>query len=103
MKIAVLIPAYRPDPQLLALLRTLAEGEFSDIVLVNDGSGPEYAEIFSAASTIPKVHLLTHPENRGKRDALKTGLKFALGALPNCDGVVTANADGQHHPSDIAR
>ncbi len=100
MNIAVLIPAYRPEPHLVELLRALA-ANFPDIILVDDGSGAEYSRIFEAASAIPNVHLLAHTENRGKGDALKTGLKFILDTLPSCTGVVTADADGQHHPADI--
>jgi len=102
MNIAVLIPAYRPEPQLVELLRALAAG-FPDIILVDDGSGAEYSAIFEAASAIPNVRLLAHTENRGKGDALKTGLKFILDTLPNCIGVVTADADGQHHPDDVLK
>ena len=64
MKIVVLIPAYRPNTHLLELLRVLAAGNFSGIVLVDDGSGADYSSIFAAASEIPQVHLLTHAERR---------------------------------------
>jgi uncharacterized membrane protein/putative flippase GtrA len=102
MNIAVLIPAYRPEPQLLDLLRALA-ANFPNIILVDDGSGAEYSPIFEAASAISNVHLLSHTENRGKGDALKTGLKFIHDTLPRCIGVVTADADGQHHPADVLK
>jgi putative flippase GtrA len=41
--------------------------------------------------------------NLGKGAALKTGMNFALVKFPDCPGVVTADADGQHHPEDIVK
>lgn len=70
---------------------------------MDDGSGPEYGGIFSQASSLPNVHLLRHAVNLGKGAALKTGINFALVAFPSLTGVVTADADGQHHPDDIER
>jgi putative flippase GtrA len=45
---------------------------------------------------------LRHAENYGKGAALKTGIAHVLNQFPQCAGVVTADADGQHHPEDIA-
>jgi putative flippase GtrA len=39
----------------------------------------------------------------GKGAALKTGINRALCAFPDCAGVVTADADGQHAAADIVR
>jgi putative flippase GtrA len=49
------------------------------------------------------VRLLRHAVNLGKGAALKTGFNFALCEFPDCAGVVTADADGQHDPDDVAR
>ncbi|MBR2983175.1 MAG: bifunctional glycosyltransferase family 2/GtrA family protein [Kiritimatiellae bacterium] len=91
----VLIPAYNPDEKLLALLAELKE-RFFRVVLVDDGS-TDGREIFDRASGMVEK-LLTHPVNRGKGAALKTGL--------SCIGerdVVTADADGQHTVDDILK
>lgn len=72
--------------------------DFHDIVVVDDGSGPEYAEVFAACTAT----VLRHPKNLGKGAALRTGMGHILAAYPDC-GVVTADADGQHHPEDIRR
>jgi glycosyltransferase involved in cell wall biosynthesis len=72
-------------------------------VIVDDGSGPEYQDVFSRAAAFPNVHLLRHATNLGKGAALKTGINYALCAFPELVGIVTADADGQHHPDDIIR
>ena len=41
--------------------------------------------------------------NLGKGAALKTAFNHVLCTMPDLAGVVTADADGQHHPDDIER
>src|SRR5206468_2047006 len=65
--------------------------------------GAEFAGIFEQAARLPKVRLVSHAVNLGKGAALKTGIQHALSAFPQLRGVVTADADGQHHPEDIER
>jgi glycosyltransferase involved in cell wall biosynthesis len=100
-RFAVLIPAYRPTASLPDLVRALAAKAIPAIVIVDDGSGPEYREVFSRATAFPNVHLVRHATNLGKGAALKTGINYALCAFPQLVGIVTADADGQHHPDDI--
>ena len=48
-----LIPAYEPDRKMLGVIADLGKTGF-DVVVVDDGSGPEYAELFEqAAERIP--------------------------------------------------
>ena len=100
--VAVIIPAYRPSPALLEVVSGLSR-EFAHIVVVNDGSGPEYSHVFDQVARISGVHVLRHESNRGKGSALKTGIAHALVEFPQIDGVITADADGQHLPDDIVR
>ncbi|MFA5161745.1 MAG: glycosyltransferase family 2 protein [Elusimicrobiales bacterium] len=97
-----LIPAYRPPDGLAALARTLREGGFKRIIIVDDGSGPEYEGIFSELRGMG-CHVLPHGRNRGKGRALKTGLEYFMRNFPGIGGVITADADGQHRPEDIIR
>ena len=101
MKTALIIPAYKPAKELLALIEQfLSNPEFVPVV-VDDGSGPEFEGIFSA---LPEgVELLRHAQNRGKGAALKTAFRCVLESLPECDLAVTADADGQHRYKDILR
>jgi hypothetical protein len=59
--------------------------------------------VFARAAAFPNVHLVRHATNLGKGAALKTGINYALCAFPGLVGIVTADADGQHHPDDIVR
>lgn len=94
----VLIPAYNPSEALLKLLRELSEKE-QRILVVNDGSDESYTDIFKAAEQYATV-LHQHP-NGGKGTALKMGICYVKNNLPDCDSIVTADADGQHKVADI--
>ena len=94
--VTVLIPAYNPDEKLLALLPKLRE-RFSRIVIVDDGSTTG-REIFPQAEKYVEK-ILVHDRNRGKGAALKTGFAY----LGDSTDVITADADGQHTPDDIAK
>lgn len=100
-QVSVIIPAYKPDEKMLGTLAGLAEAGFTDILVVDDGSGEEYEHIFRQAAAIPQCTLLRHPVNRGKGAALKTAMTFFLENRPGQAGVVTADADGQHLTEDI--
>ena len=111
-----LIPAYEPDEKIKKLADELAERGF-DIVVVDDGSGPDYAELFEELSQNATV--LTHGYNRGKGAALKTGLSYINKYMAYTESVltpagaetvsgrdaviVTVDADGQHLPDDVLR
>lgn len=100
---AVLIPAYRPGPALIELVERLARSDASAILVVDDGSGPEFADLFRRLQDIPGVRLLQHAVNLGKGAALKTGINYFLCNLSDGAGVVTADADGQHTAGDVLR
>ncbi len=106
-KIAVLIPVWRPDRVLLDLIDRLLELDFGAIIIVNDGSGPDYDHLFSELSEPAgdarraRIHLVRHAVNLGKGRALKTGLNYYLNSFPDSIGIVTADADGQHSAEDI--
>jgi len=101
--IAILIPAWEPEHQLVLLVKGLATAGFGAIVVVDDGSGPASGAIFKEVSALHRVCVLKHAVNLGKGRALKTGLNFVLTQLPYVQGVVTADADGQHCAEDILR
>ena len=98
--LVVLIPAYKPDER-LAVLVTCLRGARRDcaVLVVDDGSGPQYAPFFSAART-RGAEVVSSPVNQGKGQALRAGLAHAAVTWPDAD-VVCADADGQHTPSDI--
>lgn len=99
MKIAAVIPAFDAERTLAEVVvetRRLFEG-LGRVYVVDDGSRDATAEIARRAGAT----LLSHPHNRGKGCALRTGL-----ARASADGhaaAVTLDADGQHPPAEAAR
>ncbi len=104
MKPVILIPAYQPAQELIALIRALTEDADQKIIVVNDGSTqPTAKQVFDTISAqFPRVDLVHHAVNLGKGQALKTGFNhFLLHYGETSPGVVTADADGQHAKDDI--
>jgi len=99
--IVIAIPSYQPGKPLLDLLRDLRDNTDSPIVVVDDGSRQDCWEIFEEAALVDGVRVLRHAVNLGKGAALKTAFNHALCEWPGADGVVTADADGQHLAEDI--
>ena len=100
----VLIPAYQPDARLPRLILELHRADPSTkIVVVDDGSGQKFSDIFEASATAG-AHVISYEHNRGKGYALREGftwIRDVAGDSPEC--VVTADADGQHTLNDIFR
>ncbi|AZN42573.1 bifunctional glycosyltransferase family 2/GtrA family protein [Paenibacillus albus] len=98
----VLIPAYEPDHRLLELIANLQRVDSKmHIVVVDDGSGEGYRDLFNIAGAAGCT-VLIHPTNQGKGLALKTGFRHLI-EIGSTEGVVCADSDGQHLPSDIMR
>src|ERR1039458_5852850 len=83
----VLIPAYRPSSGLVDLVRDLSARGVPAILLVDDGSGPQFRGIFDQAAQFPRVQVLRHAVNLGKGAALKTGINHALCDFPGLAGI----------------
>lgn len=101
--IAVIIPAYEPNNILLDYVLSLEKVGFEKIIIVDDGSGDSFREIFSRIKMCDNVTILTHPVNMGKGTAIKTGLKYILESLNNVEAIITADSDGQHSLEDCVR
>lgn len=98
---SVILPSYKPDTKLFTVLEGLTQKGFSDIIVVNDGSGSDFDHLFEHAAALSNVTVLTHPENRGKGRALKTAFSYCVENRPSCTGIVTVDGDNQHFPDDI--
>lgn len=98
----MLVPAYEPAAPLVDLVSSLRAADPAlHVVVVDDGSGPAFAPVFAAAQAAGAL-VLTHPTNRGKGAALKTGFACVVSAFPRHD-VVCADCDGQHSVVDVLR
>ena len=100
----VLIPAYQPDARLPRLILELHRADPSTkIVVVDDGSGQKFSDIFEASATAG-AHVISYEHNRGKGYALREGFTWIRDvASDSQECVVTADADGQHTLNDIFR
>ncbi len=98
--VSVVLPSYKPDDNLLRCVDSLLAAGFTDIIVVDDGSGDDYNKYFDIVREKTNCTVLVHEENRGKGAALKTAFSWYL---ENRDGkgVITVDGDGQHRPGDI--
>ena len=96
----ILIPSYEPDDKLIKLVNKLSEQEVK-IIIVDDGSGPNYKKIFERCKEYSKV--ISYKTNQGKGFALKTGLKYIKANYQEPYIVVTMDSDGQHTIKDANR
>ncbi len=103
MNPTILIPAYKPEKILIQYAKDLIEAGFAEVIIVDDGSGEEFNDIFREAGSIPGVTLLRQEVNGGKGKALKTGFEYMMREMPQSTGVITADADGQHTVKDCLR
>ncbi len=100
MKKIILIPSYEPDDKLIKLVKKIDQEEFK-IVVVDDGSGKDYKDIFKETEEYAKV--ISYEPNKGKGHALKTGYKYIKETFKNDYIVITVDSDGQHRIEDAEK
>ena len=101
--IAVLIPAYQPDNRLGPYVEQLVNAGVKTIVVVDDGSGPDYDDVFSEPAKFSEAEVLRYPINHGKGYALRYGMENIQKTYPDSRFIITADSDGQHTVTDILR
>lgn len=100
----LLIPIYEPTVKTIAFFRSLILQVTTPIIIVNDGSSPQYDYTFQQIEQMSSViHYLSYPTNQGKEYALRYGMRYIQKQFPEASGVVTADGDGQHSVSDIVK
>ncbi|MDD6395350.1 MAG: GtrA family protein [Acutalibacteraceae bacterium] len=100
MNVVIMIPSLNPDEKLVNYVDALSREDFRHILVINDGSSEEYNGIFDRLKSYEKCTVISHDVNRGKGRALKTGMEYVLTHFPDCVGIVTGDADGQHRLID---
>ena len=94
MKLLIVIPAFNAASSLEKLIPAIREFGY-DILVVDDGSRDDTPNI----AIKYQIELISHPRNRGKGAALRSGFKYAI--ENGYEAIVTIDADGQHRPSEI--
>ncbi len=91
----VIVAAYNEEQKIAAVLAELCQYPYR-VLVVDDGSTDRTSPV---ALQFP-VTVLRHITNLGQGAALQTGITYAL-RFPETCYIVTFDADGQHHASDI--
>ena len=100
--IVILIPAYKPEKEIMVKFLDELTKKFKNIVIVNDGSGAEFDDFFASLKN-QGLDVVHHEVNKGKGRAIKTGFDYILNKYSNALGTITADCDGQHTVEDITK
>lgn len=99
-RLAFVIPAHNEAsnlPGLLAGIRPIAEDFDAEVVVVNDGSGDNTAEVLDGmAATWDRLRIVTHAVSQGQSAALRSGIRAARAPV-----IATLDGDGQNPPENL--
>ena len=96
LKTAAIIPAYREERHIGDVVRRSRQ-QLDHVVVIDDGSSDNTARCAREAG----AEVIVHSQNRGKGEAIKTGLRHWLDR--QFIHVIILDADGQHLPEEIDR
>ncbi|MDO5739144.1 MAG: glycosyltransferase family A protein [Ornithinimicrobium sp.] len=99
--VTVIMPCYRPDSGLITSIRSISRQTWADleILVVDDASGPDYADLFAAAVALdPRARLISMPQNGGSYRCRAAAIDQSTGSL-----ITFQDADDWSHPSRIER
>jgi glycosyltransferase involved in cell wall biosynthesis len=95
--VAAVIPAYREQVHVRDVAER-ARAQLDHVLVIDDGS----TDATAARARESGAEVIVHPQNCGKGEAIKTGLRHWL-TKPEIEFIVLLDADGQHLPAEIAR
>jgi len=96
LKTAAIIPAYREQQHISDVVRRTRQ-QLDHVVVIDDGSSDNTARCAREGG----AEVIVHSQNRGKGEAIKTGLRHWLDR--QFIHVIILDADGQHLPEEIDR
>jgi glycosyltransferase involved in cell wall biosynthesis len=95
--VLVVLPAYNEANHIEKVIKRIHRFGFTQIVVIDDGSKDNTAELAEAAG----AKVLRHIINRGPGAATETGFNYVRNHL-QYKYCVTIDADEQHHPKDLS-
>ena len=95
--VAAIVPAYREQVHVRDIARRVC-AQLDHVLVVDDGSQDETG----ARARAGGAEVIVHPQNRGKGEAIKTGLAHWF-EREQIDYIVLLDGDGQHLPEEIGR
>jgi len=98
MKVSVLIPCYNEEEtigEVIERILVLETRYDKEIIVIDDGSTDRSC---SVVEKYPQVRLVRHSSNRGKGEAVRTGLKYATGEI-----TAIQDADMEYKPDDLPK
>ncbi len=106
MKLSILIPAYNEENTIVQILERIQQVQTryideKEIIIVNDGSTDNTGQ--NALDFINKhagleINYLVHPENKGKGEAIRTGMQSVSGEY-----VIIQDADLEYDPDEYEK
>ena len=94
--VAAIIPAYLEENHIADVARRTLQ-QLDHVLVVDDGS----PDATAANARNAGAEVIVHPQNRGKGESIKTGLRHWFDR--NLAYVVILDADGQHLPEEVVR
>jgi glycosyltransferase involved in cell wall biosynthesis len=100
--LSILVPIYNERETAVQAVREILGADVGierpEIIIIDDGSTDGTAEALAVENWPDEVRLISHPTNRGKGAAVRTGLSAAKGAY-----TAIMDADLEYDPADIGK
>ena len=108
LRIAAVIPAFNEEQHIADVVRR-TRAKIGHVLVVDDGS----RDATAARAREAGAQVIVHPQNRGKGEAIRTGLRHWLAAGPKkfetgqlarqFEWILILDGDAQHRPEEIDR
>lgn len=94
-----MVPAYNEEKNIKEVVTRLRKIPNLKIIVIDDGSSDNTVEVVEKMN----VELVRHNENKGKAEAIKTGIEHVLRKYPLAKYIGLIDADMQYVPEEITR